>query len=134
MEPASIALYPTPEQLEALLAGPADQPVVMLNLLRFKARGDAPDDDVSGEDAYRRYMADMLPFIAERGARVLWSGVVNTQVIGKDAAGFHHAALVEYPSRKIFVEIATSPQVQRFGVHRAAGLEGQWLLATTTDT
>jgi hypothetical protein len=42
------------------------------------------------------------------------------------------AALVEYPSRKAFVEIATSPEVARIGVHRAAGLEGQWLLATTT--
>ena len=42
------------------------------------------------------------------------------------------AALVEYPSRKAFVEIAMSPEVAAIGVHRAAGLEGQWLLATTT--
>jgi hypothetical protein len=39
--------------------------------------------------------------------------------------------LVEYPSRKAFVEIATDPYVQEIGTHRASGLEGQWLLAAT---
>jgi hypothetical protein len=31
-----IALYPTPEQIQTLLAEPPDRPVVMVNLLRFK--------------------------------------------------------------------------------------------------
>jgi len=57
---------------------------------------------------------------------------VDGQVIGDGADGFHVAALMEYPSRQVFVEIATSPEVAKFGVHRTAGLEGQWLLATTT--
>ena len=39
--------------------------------------------------------------------------------------------LVEYPSRQIFLEIATDPHVERIGVHRAAGLESQWLIAAT---
>jgi uncharacterized protein (DUF1330 family) len=54
-------------------------------------------------------------------------------VIGEGAEGFHAAALVEYPSRRAFVELATSPEVAAIGVHRAAGLEGQWLIATTTS-
>ena len=53
-------------------------------------------------------------------------------MIGTNAEGFHVAALMEYPSRQAFVEIATSPEVAKFGVHRTAGLDGQWLLATTT--
>jgi hypothetical protein len=35
---AMIALYPTPDQIQALLKDPSDRPVVMLNLLRFKDR------------------------------------------------------------------------------------------------
>jgi hypothetical protein len=31
-----MAIYPTPEQIQTLLADPDDRPVVMLNLLRFK--------------------------------------------------------------------------------------------------
>ena len=127
-----IALYPTKEQIESLLAGPADGPVVMLNLLRYKQTATAPDEGMSGEQAYERYANEMTRFVESKGGRVIWTGRVDGQVIGSDADGFHMAALVEYPSRKAFVAIAMSPKVAEIGVHRAAGLEGQWLLATTT--
>src|SRR5262249_21770664 len=126
------ALYPTPAQIQTLLAGPPDRPVVMVNLLRFKARGDAPDADVTGEEAYRRYADAMTAFIATRGARVLWAGRIDSQVIGEGAEAFHMVGIVEYPSRQAFLEIATDPHVQAIGVHRSAGLAGQWLLAATT--
>jgi uncharacterized protein (DUF1330 family) len=104
----------------------------MLNLLRFKDRATTPDEGLTGKEAYQRYADAMTRFVASRGGRVLWSGRVDGQVIGVGAEGFHMAALVEYPSRKAFVEIAMSPEVAAIGVHRSAGLEGQWLLATTT--
>jgi uncharacterized protein (DUF1330 family) len=127
-----IAVYPTSEQIQALLNDPTEGPVVMLNLLRFKDRATAPDEGLTGEQAYERYAEKMVPFVESRGGRVIWSGRVDGQVIGDGADGFHVAALMEYPSRKVFVEIATSPEVAELGVHRSAGLEGQWLLATTT--
>lgn len=127
-----IAVYPTREQLESLLDGPDDGPVVMLNLLRFKEQATAPDEGVSGEEAYHRYGTPMRALVERHGGRFLWMGRVQAQVIGQRAEGFHLAALVEYPSRRAFVAIATSPEVAEIGVHRAAGLEGQWLLATKT--
>ena len=127
-----IAVYPKKAQLEALLASPETGPVVMLNLLRFKESATAPDEGVSGREAYMRYGEAMRKLVESRGGRFIWQGSVDSQVIGDGAEGFHVAALVEYPSRKAFVEIATSPEVAAIGVHRAAGLEGQWLLATTT--
>jgi uncharacterized protein (DUF1330 family) len=127
-----IAVYPRKQQLEALLAGAQDEPVVMLNLLRFKERAAAPDEGLTGEEAYQRYAGPMRRLVEARGGRFLWMGRVDAQVIGEGAEGFHVAALVEYPSRRAFVEIATSPEVAEIGVHRAAGLEGQWLLATKT--
>ena len=129
----TIALYPTSEQIQAVLSGPDDQPVVMVNLLRFKRRADAPDDDVSGEEAYRRYADKMIAFVESKGGRVIWTGRVDSQVIGEGGDVFHMVGLVEYPSRKAFVEIATDPFVQEIGLHRAAGLEGQWLLAATHE-
>ena len=127
-----IALYPEKEQIERLLADAADGPVVMLNLLSFKERADAPDTGLTGQQAYQRYADEMVPLVQRRGGRVIWTGRVDSQVIGGGADGFQMAALVEYPSRKAFVEIAMSPEVAAIGVHRAAGLEGQWLIATTT--
>jgi uncharacterized protein (DUF1330 family) len=126
-----MAIYPTSEQIQGLLAGPADQPVVMLNLLRFKPQADAPDEGISGEEAYRRYAGPMQAFVESRGGRLLWIGRVDAQVIGTGGEGFHLIALVEYPSRQAFLAIATDPHVKEIGVHRAAGLESQWLLATT---
>lgn len=127
-----IALYPTKTQIEALLASPETGPVTMLNLLRFKQQATAPDEDLSGENAYQRYAIEMRRLVETRGGRFLWVGRIDSQVMGEGAENFHVAAIVEYPSRKAFVEIATSPEVAAIGVHRAAGLEGQWLLATTT--
>ena len=40
-EAPPMAIYPTGEQFQELMKGPQDQPVVMLNLLRFKPRADA---------------------------------------------------------------------------------------------
>jgi len=128
----TIALYPTPEQIQALLAGPADEPVVMVNLLRFKPTADAPNEAQSGEDSYRRYAEKMVTFVESKGGRVIWSGRIDSQVIGDGGEVFQMVGLVEYPSRKAFVEIATDPYVQEIGADRASGLEGQWLLAATS--
>src|SRR5581483_9911557 len=84
----TIELYPTPSQMQALLSGPDDEPVVMLNLLRFKPEASEPDEGATGEEAYGCYSAAMLEFIGARGARVLWTGRVVGQVIGSGAGGF----------------------------------------------
>ncbi len=128
-----MALYPTQEQIETLMRGPAGRPVVMVNLLTFKPAADAPDEGVSGEEAYRRYAEKMRPFVESKGGRFIWIGRVDSQVIGTGGEAFHMIGLVEYPSRQAFLAIATDPHVQEIGVHRAAGLDGQWLIATTED-
>jgi uncharacterized protein (DUF1330 family) len=120
-----ISLYPTQAQIQALLADPADGPVVMVNLLRFKPGGEAD---------YLRYAGAMRKLVEGRGGRFLWSGRVTAQVIGTGGEGFEIVGLVEYPSRQAFVEIASSPEVAEIGVHRSAGLEGQWLLASTAES
>ena len=127
-----MAIYPTPEQIQTLLSGPADQPVVMVNLLRFKPTADGADAR-SGEDAYRAYAAAMRQVVEGQGGRFIWVGRVDAVVIGDDDARFEMIGLVEYPSRQKFVEIATSDRVREIGVDRAAGLESQWLIATTTE-
>src|SRR5262245_31459849 len=126
-----MAIYPTPEQIQALLAAPVEGPLVMLNLLRFKPQADDPDCGLSGEEAYRRYADQMTAFVESKGGRILWVGRVQGQVIGSDGGGFHAIGLVEYPSKEAFLAIATDPYVEEIGRHRAAGLDSQWLIAAT---
>lgn len=127
-----MAIYPTPEQLTRLKEGPQDGPVVMLNLLRFKKKAD-DGENVSGSDAYRRYSKAMQKFVESQGGRFIWSGRVDSQVIGEpDDEQFDFVGLVEYPSRAAFLEIGSDPYVvEDIGKHRAAGLESQWLIAMT---
>jgi len=73
-----MAIYPTPEQIRALLAGPDDQPVVMVNLLRFKpqADGGGPSGGAAyretGEASYQRYATAMRAVVEAAGGRFLW--------------------------------------------------------------
>ncbi len=127
-----IAQYPEQGQIEELMQGPEDTPVVMLNLLSFKDRADGRNEGMSGMDSYRLYGENMRKFVESKGGRFIWSGRVDSMVIGKSDVDFDIVALVEYPNRKAFVEIATSAHVQEIGKDRAEGLEGQWLIATTT--
>ena len=124
-----MAIYPTPEQIQTLLAGPADRPVVMVNLLRFKPTADTGKR--TGEEAYRTYAEAMRGVVESAGGRFLWFGRVDSVVIGDADASFDMIGLVEYPSRQKFVEIAMSDRVREIGADRAAGLEMQWLIATT---
>lgn len=128
-----MAIYPTPEQFQTLLASDDEGPVVMVNLLRFKPVADESEAGLSGQEAYQKYGDAMIPFVESRGGRLIWSGRLNSQVIGSGGEEFHTVAIVEYPSRKAFVEIAMDPYVAEIGKFRAAGLEMQWLLATTSN-
>ncbi len=128
---AMAQIAPEPEQIEELMKGPADGPVVMVNLLRFRKDADAPDDGLSGEEAYQKYGARMIEWVTSQGGRLIWSGRVDSMVIGDTDEVFHQVALVEYPSRAEFLRIASDPRVAGFAVHRTAGLEMQWLIAAT---
>jgi uncharacterized protein (DUF1330 family) len=128
------ALIPTGEQLSALAADDRDEPIVMLNLLKFRATAaydDGRDADLSGRDAYQRYADQMVPYVESRGGRVLFMGDVRALVVGAVADNWDTAALVQYPSPREFVQIAMSPEVHAFAFHREAGLEGQLLLMIT---
>ncbi len=127
-----MAIYPTPEQVQKLIAGPQDEPVVMINLLRFRSQADGAGEGMSGQDAYGRYGIKMREFVESKGGRFIWVGRIDSQLIGEGGEGFHAAGLVEYPSRKAFLEIVSDPYVQEeIGAYREAGLESQWLLAAT---
>ena len=129
---AMAQIAPEPEQIQELLEGPAEGPVVMVNLLRFKKEADAPDEGLTGEQAYGRYGAQMVQWVTSQGARLIWSGRVDSMVIGDTDEYFHAIALMEYPSRAEFLRIIGDPRVAEYSVHRTAGLDMQWLIATTT--
>jgi hypothetical protein len=79
-----------------------------------------------------RYAREMRKFVESRGGRFIRAGHVDSQVIGEGGEAFQFAALMEYPSRQVFLKLAGDPEIGRtIGKYREAGLESQWLFAMT---
>src|ERR1700733_14745518 len=79
-----------------------EAPVVMVNLMRFRAR--SLDGDGSGWDAYLRYSALPVPMIKARGGTLLWTGRAETVALGEPAGQrWDYFALVYYPTVAAFI-------------------------------
>ena len=124
---------PTKEQIQALLDSDLEAPVVMLNLLKFaeRAGGDGGDGAQSGRDSYTRYGDRVRSMLEQTGARILWHGRADSVVIGGDADDWDAVILVEYPSRKAFIDMTSSPKYQDVSRDRTAGLADSRLIAMT---
>ena len=124
---------PTTEQIQALVDSPLETPVVMLNLLKFaeRATGDDETGQRSGRESYARYGERMRELLERTGARVLFQGRADSVVIGGEADGWDAVILVEYPSRKAFIEMTSGPKYGEVGKDRTAGLADSRLIAMT---
>ena len=108
------AMGPTPEQMQTFLALP-QEPIVMVNLLKFKPDG--------GAEAYARYGEGVAPLLEKVGARSLFAGRSAMCLIGE--AEWDMVALVEYPKPQALMQMAASPEYQAIHHHREEGLAGQ---------
>jgi uncharacterized protein (DUF1330 family) len=112
---------PTPEQLDALAASQETGPVVMLNLVKFRAA--ASDGSGSGYDAYLRYSRGFVPLLKACGGTILWAGNVTGVAIGDDQRdAWDYAVLVRYPNRRAFVDTVRSDGYAAINPHRLASL------------
>ncbi len=124
-------IHPTPEQIQTIIKEyPAGQPVVMINLLRYKDK--TGNGEETGEAAYARYGQNVLPFMKKVGARLLWRGDVKHTVIGTAEGQPHVMLLVEYPSIQKFIEMTSDPAYLKAAEDRTLGLEYGGLMASTT--
>lgn len=107
-------------RLQALAALPDDTPVVMLNLLKFKPEG--------GEASYNEYGMKMAPFFVKYGIEVLYMGECQQLLIGEKE--WDRIILVQYPTRKAFIEMVSSAEYQEVSKSRTDGIVDSVLYAT----
>ena len=117
------AMQPTPQQLQEFMKLPKDQPIVMVNLLKFKEGGEAE---------YQKYGVGVAKILNTIGADILFSGQCKMAMIG--GVSWDAVALVRYPNSMALVNMAQSPEYQKIHVHRDAGLEGQINLAVVENS
>ena len=109
--------------------------VVMLNLLRFRRVADysaspdlAPEQPISGAEAYSRYIAHTMPFLKESGGDLLFLGEGGAFLIGPPEERWDLAMLVRQSSVESFMAFASNPGYLAGMGHRVAALEDSRLL------
>lgn len=120
-------IHPTAEQMQALAAIDQDKPVVMLNILRFKEKTDEGNE--TGFEAYARYAKNVQSHLKGVGGKVIWHGQAAQVVIGNTENPPHMILLVEYPSVKHFIKMATDPEYIKVSKDRTIALEYGGLVA-----
>lgn len=112
---------PTGADLKRFLAEDPGGPVVMLNLLRFKD---------GGREGYTRYAREILPFLDELGAAVVYVGDCSTVLVAPDEQRWDAVLIVRYPTRAAFSKMVANPEYQRITSLRTDALSDAVLQAT----
>ena len=119
---------------------PADKPILMLNLLRYREQADygerADAEPCSGREAYlERYVPAFNKIVADlgvKGINLFYTGAVVGQLVVPPDEKWDTVAVVEYPNFAAFRRVAESSEYQREAeFHRTAALEDSRLIATT---
>lgn len=133
--PQTPHLEPTQEAGREFFARNIQGPVVMLNLMRFRAVADysdaphlAPGAPITGEAAYRLYMDHTLPFLARSGGELLFYGSGERFLIGPSEERWDAAMLVRQASLASFLAFASDQGYLAGLGHRTAALEDSRLL------
>ena len=128
-------LDPSDANVRHLLARSIEGPVVMVNLLRFRDVADytshpelAPDEPISGREAYDRYVEHTLPFLLASGGTVRFSGSGGHVFIGPDDERWDEVLLVEQADIGSFFAFADDPAYTAGLGHRSAALADNRLI------
>jgi uncharacterized protein (DUF1330 family) len=124
---------PNEEQINGFLEDPEIGPISMVNLLKYKEKAnydDGRNTNLSGEEAYGLYAAEVINLVEKYGGEFLFAGKVNRLMLGEVDEMWDSIAIAKYPNRKAMFEMTMDPEYQKIHVHRDAGLEGQLNIET----
>lgn len=123
-------LDPTDTAVHHLLDRRIDGPLTMLNLLRFRERADysaspelAPEQPISGREAYLRYVRHTLPFLEASGGAVEHFAEGGHVFVGPDGERWDLVMLIRQSSVDSFFAFASDDAYLAGVGHRTAALE-----------
>ena len=123
---------PERDQFEAFKSLPRDEPVMMLNLLRFRERAAYPDGrEATGAEAYAAYGRDSAPVFQRVGGEIVWRGRPEVTLIGPQDERWDLVFIARYPTAGAFLEMVTDPAYREAVKHRQAAVLDSRLVRTT---
>lgn len=124
------AVVPEAAQMQVMADRGPDGPIVMVNLLKYRAQAAYPaeraeaKEKLSGREAYQRYGMVALQHVMGLGGRIVWGGPQKLVFIGDAQANdWDDIVCVYYPSRQTFLGMTQNPDYLAAHYHREAGLE-----------
>ena len=127
-------VYPNKEQIKGFMEPASEEPICMVNLLKFKEKAeyeDGRDTDLTGREAYALYEEGVKKLLQEIGGGIGFEGDVERLALGEVEELWDVVGLAVWPSRGAMFKVMQSPEMQAISVHRSAGLAGQLNLETT---
>ncbi len=116
-------LDPEREQFERFKSLPRDEPIMMLNLVRFHESAQYPDgQSMSGAEAYRAYGAASAPVFARVGGEIIWRGRPEVVLIGPADEHWDTAFIARYPTAGAFLAMVTDDEYRAAVKHRQAAV------------
>jgi uncharacterized protein (DUF1330 family) len=113
---------------------PRDEPIWMLNLVRFRDRALYPAEHpdaalgLSGAEAYAEYGRTSLATAARVGARIVWRGSMQVMLTGPADERWDTIFIAHYPTAGAFLAMVTDPHYRLAVVHRTAAVETSRLI------
>ena len=122
---------PEREQFDAFKALPRDEPVAMLNLLRFREKAAYADGrEATGAEAYAAYGRESAPVFRRVGGEILWRGRPDVMLIGPADKQWDLVFIARYPTAAAFLEMVTDPDYREAVKHRQAAVLDSRLIRT----
>lgn len=122
---------PERDQFEAFKELPRDEPIMMLNLVRFRDKATYEDNrEATGAEAYAAYGRDSGPIFRRVGGEIIWRGNPELMLIGPTDKRWDVVFVARYPNADAFLEMVTDPDYQVAVKHRQAAVLDSRLIRT----
>ena len=119
--------------MEEFLEEGHDEPIFMVNLLKFKDRAKYPDkreSNLSGKEAYAIYSKEVVGHLEKVGGKPIFGSEVTRLMLGEVEDLWDQVAIAMYPNRKSMLKMISDPDYIKSAQHRVAGLAGQLNIET----
>jgi uncharacterized protein (DUF1330 family) len=126
-------VMPNEKQMEEFLEEGNDEPIFMVNLLKFKEKAEYPDKretDLTVREAYAIYGAEVVKHLEKVGGKPIFGSDVIRLMLGEVEELWDQVAIAMYPNRKAMLKMISDPDYIESAQHRVAGLAGQLNIET----
>ena len=126
-------VMPNEKQMEEFLEEGKEEPLFMVNLLKFKEKAEYPDKretDLTGREAYAIYGAEVVKHLEKVGGKPIFGSDVIRLMLGEVEELWDQVAIAMYPNRKAMLKMISDPDYIESAQHRVAGLAGQLNIET----